>query len=184
MKPSYENDAEYSRRFHARRNAFRASTREEKTAANKKIRQMRQAESAECPYCLQSFHPSKMQVDHIVPFANGGKHTPENVTLACAKCNMGKNCRTIGVDFFPFSERRTIGKATSALTFKGWEPEQIRKHIGRPTGSTLDASELLAKHPDIVRQLKAGQSVRNASKITGKATGTVQAVRRVLQKPS
>jgi hypothetical protein len=184
MKTNYENDAEYSHKFHAKRNAFRASTREEKTAANKKIRQMRQAESAECPYCLQSFNPSKMQVDHIVPFANGGRHTPENVTLACANCNMGKNCRTVGVDFFPLAERRTIGRATSSLTFDGWKPEQMEKHVGRPRGSTLDAAELVAKHPDIARQLRAGHSIRHAAAITGKSTGTVQAVKRAMQKQS
>jgi len=56
------------------------------------------------------------------------------------------------------------------------------KTLGRPVGSTLDAADLLAKHPDIVRQIRAGQSVRNAAKITGKATGTVQAVRRAMKK--
>lgn len=54
------------------------------------------------------------------------------------------------------------------------------KHMGRPTGSKLDRAKLLAKHPDIIRQLKSGQSIRNAAKITGKSAGTVQAVKRAM----
>jgi DNA invertase Pin-like site-specific DNA recombinase len=76
------------------------------------------------------------------------------------------------------AERETlIERINSGLA----EARRKGVRLGRPTGSTLDASELLAKHPDIVRQIRAGQSVRNASKITGKATGTVQAVRRAMK---
>ncbi len=49
--------------------------------------------------------------------------------------------------------------------------------LGRPTGTTLDREVLLQKHKDIVRQLRAGQSVRNAAKITGKGVSTVQRVK-------
>jgi DNA invertase Pin-like site-specific DNA recombinase len=52
--------------------------------------------------------------------------------------------------------------------------------LGRPHGTTLDRSELLTKHKDIVRQLKDGQSVRNSAKITGKGMSTVQRVKAAL----
>jgi len=52
--------------------------------------------------------------------------------------------------------------------------------LGRPEGSSLDAKELMAKHADIVRALRAGQSVRNAAKITGKGPSTVQRVKAAL----
>ena len=49
--------------------------------------------------------------------------------------------------------------------------------LGRPKGTTLDRRDFLQKHKDIRRQLKAGQSVRNAAKITGKGVSTVQRVK-------
>jgi DNA invertase Pin-like site-specific DNA recombinase len=52
--------------------------------------------------------------------------------------------------------------------------------LGRPAGSGLEAAELLAKHKDVVRQLKEGQSVRNTAKITGKGVSTVQRVKAAL----
>jgi DNA invertase Pin-like site-specific DNA recombinase len=48
--------------------------------------------------------------------------------------------------------------------------------LGRPAGSGLGVAELLAKHKDVVKALKAGHSVRNAAKITGKGGSTVQRV--------
>ena len=52
--------------------------------------------------------------------------------------------------------------------------------LGRPTGTGLEAAELLAKHKDVVRLLKDGQSVRNAAKIAGKGVSTVQRVKAAL----
>lgn len=57
------------------------------------------------------------------------------------------------------------------------EARRKGRKLGRPTGSGMDRKALLAKHADVVRQLKAGQSIRNAAKITGKAKGTVEAVK-------
>jgi DNA invertase Pin-like site-specific DNA recombinase len=52
--------------------------------------------------------------------------------------------------------------------------------LGRPKGTTLDRKVFLQKHRDVLRQLKAGQSVRNAAKITGKGVSTVQRVKLAL----
>jgi len=52
--------------------------------------------------------------------------------------------------------------------------------LGRPEGTTLEAGELLSKHKDIVRLLKDGHSVRNAAKIAGKGSSTVQRVKAAL----
>jgi DNA invertase Pin-like site-specific DNA recombinase len=49
------------------------------------------------------------------------------------------------------------------------------KRLGRPVGSTQDRSK---KHPDIVKLLKNGHSVRHAAKISGKGFATVQRVKR------
>ncbi|HEY2103910.1 MAG TPA: recombinase family protein [Chthoniobacterales bacterium] len=40
--------------------------------------------------------------------------------------------------------------------------------LGRRKGTTLTREQFLQKHKDIVRQIRAGQSVRNAAKIVGK----------------
>jgi len=52
--------------------------------------------------------------------------------------------------------------------------------LGRPEGTKLEREAFLQKHRDILRQLKAGQSVRNAAKITGKGISTVQRVKLAL----
>jgi DNA invertase Pin-like site-specific DNA recombinase len=57
------------------------------------------------------------------------------------------------------------------------EARRKGKTLGRPHGTTVDKAELLAKHKDIVRQLKDGQSVRNTAKIVGKGMSTVQRVK-------
>jgi DNA invertase Pin-like site-specific DNA recombinase len=49
--------------------------------------------------------------------------------------------------------------------------------LGRPKGTTLARGAFMQKHKDICRRLKAGQSVRNAAKITGKGVSTVQRVK-------
>jgi DNA invertase Pin-like site-specific DNA recombinase len=49
--------------------------------------------------------------------------------------------------------------------------------LGRPQGTTLNREVFLQKHKDILRQLKMGQSLRNAAKITGKGVSTVQRVK-------
>lgn len=57
------------------------------------------------------------------------------------------------------------------------EAKRKGRTLGRPQGSGLEREELLSKHRDIIRQLKAGHSVRNAAKITGKGASTVQRVK-------
>src|SRR5438552_12257970 len=52
--------------------------------------------------------------------------------------------------------------------------------LGRRKGTTLSREQFLQKHRDIVRRLKAGQSVRNAAKITAKGISTVQRVKAAL----
>jgi DNA invertase Pin-like site-specific DNA recombinase len=52
--------------------------------------------------------------------------------------------------------------------------------LGRPEGTTLDRETLLQKHKDIVRLVKAGHSVRNTAKISGKGVSTVQRVKAAL----
>jgi DNA invertase Pin-like site-specific DNA recombinase len=52
--------------------------------------------------------------------------------------------------------------------------------LGRRKGTTLTRDQFLQKHEDILRQLKAGQSVRNVAKIVSKGISTVQRVKAAL----
>jgi len=53
----------------------------------------------ECQYCLAG---SDLTFDHVVPRAYGGQTTWENVTTACAPCNLAKGGRTPReADMFP-----------------------------------------------------------------------------------
>ena len=54
--------------------------------------------------------------------------------------------------------------------------------LGRKEGSLKDNNQLLKEHADIVKFLRQGQSVRNTMKLTGKASGTIQKVKRVMVK--
>lgn len=56
------------------------------------------------------------------------------------------------------------------------------KLLGRRKGTTLSRAAFLKKHCDIVRLLRAGQSVRNTAKIANKGGSTVQRVKAVLAK--
>lgn len=52
--------------------------------------------------------------------------------------------------------------------------------LGRKVGSTKDDAKILSEHADIVKFLRQGQSVRNTMKLTGKSSGTVQKVKKLM----
>jgi DNA invertase Pin-like site-specific DNA recombinase len=95
------------------------------------------------------------------------------------------NCKrnpAAGIMLALLSEMARAEKETLVDRINSGLAEARRKGVllGRPKGSGLAASELLEIHKDVVKQLKAGQSVRNAAKITGKGASTVQRVKATL----
>jgi DNA invertase Pin-like site-specific DNA recombinase len=52
--------------------------------------------------------------------------------------------------------------------------------LGRPRGSRMQPTAFLERHRDVVRHLRAGQSIRNCAKITSKGISTVQRVKLAL----
>lgn len=52
--------------------------------------------------------------------------------------------------------------------------------LGRKVGSEKDTKKLLTEHSDIVKFLKQGQSVRNTMKLTGKSSGTIQKIKKLV----
>ncbi|GAA4282276.1 recombinase family protein [Gaetbulibacter aestuarii] len=54
--------------------------------------------------------------------------------------------------------------------------------LGRAVGSVKPTDQLLNEHSDIVKYVRQNQSVRNIMKLTGKSSGTVQKVRKIVLK--
>lgn len=52
--------------------------------------------------------------------------------------------------------------------------------LGRKEGSTKDDKKLISEHSDVVKYLRQGQSIRNTMKLTGKSSGTVQKVKKLI----
>lgn len=53
--------------------------------------------------------------------------------------------------------------------------------LGRKLGSAKEPKKLIVEHSDIVKFLKQGQSVRNTMKLTGKSSGTVQKIKKIVE---
>jgi len=53
-----------------------------------------------CGYCLtqEIIVGSPMEIDHLIPEAQGGRTGEENLWLACSLCNDSRGCRIAGVD--------------------------------------------------------------------------------------
>jgi DNA invertase Pin-like site-specific DNA recombinase len=52
--------------------------------------------------------------------------------------------------------------------------------LGRKIGSKKDPKKLIAEHSDVVKFIKQGQSIRNTMKLTGKSSGTVQKIKKMV----
>lgn len=61
------------------------------------------------------------------------------------------------------------------------EARRRGRTLGRPVGTTTTAAELVAKHADVAKLLRAGKmTIRQIATITGKAKGTVLAVKKAM----
>lgn len=47
-----------------------------------------------CQYCAKTFPKQRLNLDHVVPRAHGGKTTWDNVVTSCIHCNWKKGSRT------------------------------------------------------------------------------------------
>ena len=55
-------------------------------------------DSFRCVYCctdLHGAHPTDITLDHVVPAADGGGNTPDNLVTACRACNCSRQDRPI-----------------------------------------------------------------------------------------
>jgi DNA invertase Pin-like site-specific DNA recombinase len=94
----------------------------------------------------------------------------------------GKRNPAAAIMFALLAEMAVNERETLVERIKSGLAEARRKGVklGRREGKATHA-ELLAKHPDIVRGLKQGWSVRNTAKLTDKGGSTVQRVKAAME---
>jgi DNA invertase Pin-like site-specific DNA recombinase len=85
---------------------------------------------------------------------------------------------TIGASFSKMELIQT------ALRLNSGRAKFIRENgysaLGRKIGSKKDEKTLKAENADIIKYIKQGQSVRNIMKLTGKSSGTVQKIKKLV----
>jgi hypothetical protein len=111
-------------------------------------RQIVERDAQRCAYCRSPMIMGiPMVIEHIIPLVGGGSSTPDNLCLACYRCNEFKGSRTEAADpidgklalfFHPRLQRRSghfawreHGDATDRLT-----------SCGRPTIEALRLNKL------------------------------------------
>ena len=52
--------------------------------------------------------------------------------------------------------------------------------VGRKKGFKKSDDDLLEQHRDIIKYIRQGQSIRNTMKLTGKSSGTIQKIKRLI----
>ena len=124
-----------------------------------------------CQYCGQSAPDAKLEVDHIIPLADGGTDDEDNLNTSCWACNRGKS--GLRQSIVLAKNRRKYWEAVSR------KPSEGRTRIFELLKSegvklkVLDISRLLDLNPDLVRawlsRLKAKNLVENPSRGLWKA---------------
>jgi len=91
----------------------------------------------------------------------------------------GKRNPAAGIMFALLTEMARAEKETLVERINSGLAEARRKGkvLGRPVGSTTSSADLLAKHDDVVRGLRAGKSLRDIAARTGKGLSTVKRVK-------
>lgn len=69
----------------------------------------------QCQYCGKQFHSEDLTFDHVIPEAQGGRKSWENIVAACMPCNRQKDARTPAQAGMPL--RRTPHKPRPAPVF-------------------------------------------------------------------
>jgi hypothetical protein len=49
----------------------------------------------QCVYCGRTAKEAVLEVDHVIPIADGGTNDENNLVPACVKCNMGKGAKRL-----------------------------------------------------------------------------------------
>ena len=78
---------------------YTPKTRPRRKGISKRVRfEVFKRDGWACQYCGAQSPAVKLHVDHITPVARGGTNELENLTTACASCNLGKGARELDDD--------------------------------------------------------------------------------------
>jgi hypothetical protein len=114
-------------------------------------RKVREAAGQRCGYCLspQSLVMARLEVEHIIPLAQGGKTEEANLWLACPLCNRYKGSRTTAVDPQSGEEVSLFNPRTQAWRqhFR-WSEDGLRVVGITPVGWATVAALHLDDDPD------------------------------------
>lgn len=50
-------------------------------------------DAGRCHVCGKKCRADEIHLDHLIPVAAGGAHAPENLAVACARCNLSRGAR-------------------------------------------------------------------------------------------
>lgn len=88
---------------------FRVNVAPRKTAIPKQIeKQIFQEAGSACPFCGEK-HVAVLHIHHIIPRAEGGPNTPENLLLVCASCHQKIHTEIISSEQV-YSTKRLLAK--------------------------------------------------------------------------
>ena len=85
-----------------------------------------------CQYCGEKFNSSELELEHVIPRAQGGKSTWENLVAACRTCNSRKANRTpaeAGMKLLRKPRVVTIHTSRASLRQMGSAEEKWRKYL-------------------------------------------------------
>ncbi len=80
-----------------------------RTSMGKKLRfEVFKRDSFKCQYCGRSAPEVTLEVDHIIPVAEGGKNELLNLITSCRDCNMGKGKTLLSDDLVVTKEKAQL----------------------------------------------------------------------------
>lgn len=85
-----------------------------------------------CQYCAKHFHSSDLTLDHVIPRAQGGKDTWQNLVACCSRCNKFKADRTpeeAGMTLLHKPRPASIHTSRFILKSMGAEDEKWRPYL-------------------------------------------------------
>lgn len=111
-------------------------------AVSKRLRyEILRRDNHACRYCGAAAPDAKLNVDHVIPQALGGKDKPENLVTACTDCNAGKTSSMpnamVVADVDQETFRQAAEQVRAAKTVPSHDPE-----TGHPTCWSFRTVEL------------------------------------------
>jgi HNH endonuclease len=93
----YSECSEYCSYKESTKNSIKKTTRKRRTPISRQLRfEIFQRDNFTCQYCgKQKVEKAELEIDHIIPIAEGGKDEYSNLTTSCKDCNRGKSNKMI-----------------------------------------------------------------------------------------